>query len=346
MKSLSKRGEIFIFSGILLAVFAIWGGAWWAIDRYVAPPPQQASSPAAVREKASLKTGDTAGPAYEEKASALRGQFGDQFGAVNALFSGFAFAGIIFTILLQRSDLAETRASMSQERFDGTFFQLLNLHMNITEKVATLGGRGKEAFVSFQSLLKGKDPDFYSFCALSKLQRDRIRQIIDNRALRNGEYAELDDADVNNISTALAGGVGTLENFLDDNLGMHERKIVSAYTRAAEERIDDFAHYFRNLYNILKFVDETAQISADEKKRYAKFLRSQLSEAELVVLFYNSIAEINLPGREGLELGYPKMSKLLVKYEVLQNMNPRSLIHPLHKKIFEKNTPKGGGNAS
>lgn len=30
------------------------------------------------------------------------GQFGDQFGAVNALFSGLAFAGLIITILQQR----------------------------------------------------------------------------------------------------------------------------------------------------------------------------------------------------------------------------------------------------
>lgn len=35
-----------------------------------------------------------------------RGTFGDMFGAVNALFSGLAFAGLIFTISLQRKDLA------------------------------------------------------------------------------------------------------------------------------------------------------------------------------------------------------------------------------------------------
>ncbi|MFE4709501.1 hypothetical protein ACFRAM_01395 [Paenibacillus sp. NPDC056722] len=34
------------------------------------------------------------------------GTFGDMFGAVNALFSGLAFAGLIFTIMLQRKDLA------------------------------------------------------------------------------------------------------------------------------------------------------------------------------------------------------------------------------------------------
>jgi len=34
-----------------------------------------------------------------------RGQFGDLFGGVNALFTGLAFAGLVFTILLQRKDL-------------------------------------------------------------------------------------------------------------------------------------------------------------------------------------------------------------------------------------------------
>jgi hypothetical protein len=31
-----------------------------------------------------------------------RGTFGDMFGAVNALFSGLAFAGVIYAIILQR----------------------------------------------------------------------------------------------------------------------------------------------------------------------------------------------------------------------------------------------------
>lgn len=36
---------------------------------------------------------------------AKRGQFGDQFGAVNALFSGLAFLGLIVTIAFQTRDL-------------------------------------------------------------------------------------------------------------------------------------------------------------------------------------------------------------------------------------------------
>jgi hypothetical protein len=45
-----------------------------------------------------------------------RGQFGDMFGVVNALFSGFAFAGVIYAVLLQREDLKLQREELTLTR--------------------------------------------------------------------------------------------------------------------------------------------------------------------------------------------------------------------------------------
>ena len=52
-----------------------------------------------------------------------RGEIGDMFGAINALFSGLAFAGVVYTIMLQRNelelqrrDLALTRKEMAASR--------------------------------------------------------------------------------------------------------------------------------------------------------------------------------------------------------------------------------------
>ena len=45
-----------------------------------------------------------------------RGTFGDMFGAVNALFSGLAFAGVIYTILLQRKELELQREELVATR--------------------------------------------------------------------------------------------------------------------------------------------------------------------------------------------------------------------------------------
>lgn len=45
-----------------------------------------------------------------------RGTFGDLFGAINALFSGLAFAGLIYTIVLQKQDLELQRNEISLNR--------------------------------------------------------------------------------------------------------------------------------------------------------------------------------------------------------------------------------------
>ena len=45
-----------------------------------------------------------------------RGTFGDLFGAVNALFSGLAFAGLIYTIVLQKQDLKLQRKEIALNR--------------------------------------------------------------------------------------------------------------------------------------------------------------------------------------------------------------------------------------
>ena len=45
-----------------------------------------------------------------------RGTFGDMFGAVNTLFSGLAFAGVVYAILLQRKELALQRRELELTR--------------------------------------------------------------------------------------------------------------------------------------------------------------------------------------------------------------------------------------
>ena len=86
-----------------------------------------------------------------------RGAFGDKFGAVNALFSGLAFAGLIVTLLyqkeelkLQREELAETRKELNaqriefheqnrtlrRQRFENTFFNMLSLQQEIVANLS------------------------------------------------------------------------------------------------------------------------------------------------------------------------------------------------------------------
>ncbi|PRX53623.1 hypothetical protein [Flagellimonas meridianipacifica] len=47
-----------------------------------------------------------------------RGTFGDLFGAVNALFSGMAFAGLLYTIILQKQDINLQREEIIANRLE------------------------------------------------------------------------------------------------------------------------------------------------------------------------------------------------------------------------------------
>lgn len=314
-KSLLIKDLLVLFL-VLIVVLCIWmGGALW-IDSHIS-----GSDPIAAR-----------------------GQFGDKFGAVNALFAGFAFAGIIFTIFLQNREIKQTKAMLeaqlldsNKQRFDSTFFQLLALHNDITDKLQDTHNNGRAAFIDFNTRIKSQDPDFASFAAFQKLEREEIRNLKDSRKVLEETRRKLNDAEISNLEAMLEKGVACIDNYLDDQLAIQEKKIRVAYTKAAEQHIDKYSHYFRNLYHLLLFIKESPLIEDHERVRYAKFVRSQLSEPELFTIFYNSLTKIELPGREEMELGYPKMGKLLHRFDILQNLPSRSFLHPLHSQIFAMN---------
>lgn len=86
------------------------------------------------------------------------------FGGVNALFSGFAFAGVIYAIFLQKSELSLQRRelqytrqelkgqkeqlenqnkTLQKQNFEETFFQLLRLHNDIVNSIDLVKTRSK-----------------------------------------------------------------------------------------------------------------------------------------------------------------------------------------------------------
>ena len=95
------------------------------------------------------------------------GQFGDMFGLANAIFSGVAFLMLIIGLSLQRHELSLQRVElrqtreefekqsaafqkqnevMEQQRFEGTFFQLLRLHSQIVASLDAIGSSGSAGF--------------------------------------------------------------------------------------------------------------------------------------------------------------------------------------------------------
>lgn len=82
-------------------------------------------------------------------------------------------------------------------------------------------------------------------------------------------------------------------------------------------------HYYRNLYRTFKNINET-KIKGFDKEQYSKLVRAQLSEFEILLLFYNCI----WVGDED------KFKKLIEKHELLEGLNHSKLLVRDHSKLY------------
>lgn len=303
---------------IALIVVLVWGLSWYLIDRYV------------VSSK------------IDQPIEVARGVFGDKFGAVNALFSGLAFAGIIFTILLQRrelslqrKDIEEQNETLRQQRFENSFFHLLALHGSIVENLRLAAHSQRDAVVYFTELLKITNKEFAAFQPLSRLPRADLHTLRATPVLTGPMKTHLGPDEVSAIEAMLENNPGLIGNYLDPDQIYHLGILKEAYLSAHEKSQDALSHYFRNLYHVFRFIDESTLIDEIEKTKYARITRAQLSDRELVAILYNSLATGKSINGSTHEFGYPKMTRLIQKYDILQNLNQKSVIHPIHLDLIK-----------
>lgn len=86
-------------------------------------------------------------------------------------------------------------------------------------------------------------------------------------------------------------------------------RLNNDYEAIYQEYGNYIGHYFRMIYNILKFINNSKLDNA-EKIFYTNILRAQLSQDELVLIFYNSISNY----------GKEKMLPLVKKYNLLKHI--------------------------
>jgi hypothetical protein len=104
-----------------------------------------------------------------------------------------------------------------------------------------------------------------------------------------------------------------------------EIQITDAFGKLYDEYGYLLGHYYRNLYRIIKSIHEI-EIKDFDKKYYAKLVRAQLSEYEVLLLFYNCIW-----------IGDNKFKILIEEYELLKGINYDKLIdRDRHQNLYLK----------
>jgi hypothetical protein len=227
--------------------------------------------------------------------SEKQGQFGDQFGAVNALFSGLAFAGLIFTIILQKKELSLQREELTQtrEELKGQKEQLEE--QNKTLKIQRFENTFFQMLTQFQEIVNNIT---YSYKDISgKVHTVKGRQAFYDSFEIAEHESKLPDWHPTHISRQYIGMRDIIQSLGYDG---YMESNTPTY----------FDHYFRFLYRILKFIYTSPLVSTfEEEYEYTSMLRAMLSRYELVWLYYN-----------GLSYGKDKLKPLIERYAMLNNL--------------------------
>lgn len=210
----------------------------------------------------------------ESKTLAQAGVFGDSFGVLTALFSAYAFGGLIVTIFIQQEELSLTRELMRVQSFENNFFKLQDILHKIVENL------------DLQDRKTGK---------VNETGRDCFRGYVNELKILERYYKKKGKDVVNTIV---------------------------AYDGYRNVRYDDLSIYFRFLFNVFKYIDSS---DVENKYKYASIVRSQLSDSELLMIFYNCISS---QGR--------KMVYYTEKYKIFDNLPVNLLLQSEHWNLYQR----------
>lgn len=222
------------------------------------------------------------------KRSTTFGEWGDFFGGVlNPILTFITFMGLLITIVIQQTELRESRAemrrsadalveqskSLKRQNFESTFFQMLTIHNSIVNSIDLSDSSGKTT--------RGRDCFNVFYRRLNKIYREN-----------KGKGAEKHT---------------------------NEAILKLSYQLFWKDHQTELGHYFRYLYNIVRFVKEEGFVSGP----YLRQVRAQLSDQELLLLFYNCVSANG-----------GNFTSLVEEFSLLDNMPKIRLLERSHEALI------------
>lgn len=287
------------------------------------------------------------------------------FGAVNAVFSGLAFAGIIISLYLQRIDLKnqfdeikktnkefETQNKTSAiQLFENQYYKMVDLHKdNVREMKITFFDHIKVPYQSPQGhgfsnqeilrdvagrkIFVGMMHEFHALYTIITFIAEKIELKLKDAKVCSLAYgiffygAKSSKIDFNDLPIsfqeellkALKSYQTKFYNRHSDN--MKKSKSDSDYYfkfypfEGHESRL---AHYYRHLFQTVKYVvqqEESGLIEYQQTRQYLRVLRAQLSNAEQLMLYYNYVYGFGINWDYRGTKGY----QFLTKYRMIHNI--------------------------
>lgn len=231
--------------------------------------------------------------------------FGSYFGG---------FIGAIFTIsstLLIFVTLISQNIDNTKNQIANQFFKMLDYHnenvkqINISHIDPSKNDKseGRRAFVIF------------------KLQIRELIKIVDR--INHDLHLNLNDRQIIDIAyiSFYYGIDNQWENFTIDKFSRYPRKEEilhallleknNATLKIGRTNQTSLSSYYRNMYRAISFIDSNKLLTNKEKVNYIKILRSQLSNPELYVLFFNLLSRFGTKWEQ---------NNYVIKYKFIKNL--------------------------
>lgn len=230
-------------------------------------------------------------------------KFGTFISGVTAPFLSLAaFVLLYLTYKSQKEELADSKKILKEQnttqqtqRFETTFFNLLNLHHSIVNNIdleikEKHTDQWKETHWYETEIKKGRDC-FLTFYAGFKTAYKKQK----SNNSRSEETLLIEDTEIITVKKAY-----------------HEFFVKHHY---------DLGHYFRNLYHLIKFIDKSEM---PDKQMYVSLVRAQLSSHELLLIFYNCTSDYG-----------QKFTPYMTTYHFLKNMPTELLLDETHEAFYD-----------
>ncbi|RYM60010.1 Uncharacterised protein [Serratia quinivorans] len=237
---------------------------------------------------------------YETIPLEGKGQIGDSWGMFTSVFSALAFWGLLTTLIFQATSIAQAKAEAVEQveryknqQIEDVFFRMLNIHSELVKDIdlkksdnSVTIASGRDSFTVFYNYLKQVESGAKVISKWSKKYPETNEAILyldycKKRGKQIDEFANHDELNV----------------------------IGYAYKSFWVKYRADLGHYFRFLFNLFKYID-TSDLDFKSKMKYAKIIRSQLSDYELIMIFYNGLSD----------QGISKFKPIIEKYTLLDNL--------------------------
>lgn len=316
----------------------------------------------------------------EDKDLEVTGQIGDFFGGVIGSIWTLAGVFLYFSALklqnkqfvTQQEDMLQNKSLMSQQQFENIFFGLLRtqqeLKSNLKGTFYSVEMNGYtyqktcseyETSLFFLHVIKEMRSlyEVYKREKYSSWEEEFVSEEL--RSYYEQREGEVDDPDFDYQEELRDMCHRFKLNYLTFRYVVKKETVEKAQHKQTEELMckcvfghvyivyqEQLGHYFRHLYNIVKFLDkektacltniegyaeeEKLRLEAEIERRfsgYFSFVHSMLSTSELCLLFYNSFL-------------FPKAKGLYVKYNMFGNLLEDKLLSKEHAKLMKGATLK------